>query len=208
MAFKINLHNRALQLILIICLTSGVVTGGYTREGKKAVDYVNVFTGTSNSRWMLGPYAGVPYGMVQLGPDNQESGWMAGYDYSIMNVTGFSHIHAWTRAGLMVIPAMQDFTNSDGAASKPYRGAGAGFHSRILKETEKGSPGYYSCELYDADCKAELTATTHCGFHRYTFKTQDDARILMSIKCTTGVNFSQYLPAIIQLTMFIFSRQS
>ena len=185
MAFKINLRNRALQLILIICLTSGVVTGGYTREGKKAVDYVNVFTGTSNSRWMLGPYAGVPYGMVQLGPDNQESGWMAGYDYSIMNVTGFSHIHAWTRAGLMVIPAIQDFTNSDGAASKPYRGAGAGFHSRILKETEKGSPGYYSCELYDADCKAELTATTHCGFHRYTFKNQDDARILMVLNFPT-----------------------
>lgn len=146
---------------------------------KQPVDYVNVFTGTSNSRWMLGPYAGVPYGMVQLGPDNQESGWMAGYDYSIMNVTGFSHIHAWTMAGLMVMPATQDFTKDNGASSKAYRGAGAGFHSRIMKETENASPGYYSCELYDADCKAELTATTHCGFHKYTFKAKDDVRILL-----------------------------
>jgi putative alpha-1,2-mannosidase len=32
--------------------------------------------GTSNSRWMLGPYACVPFGMVQLGPDNQGDGWM------------------------------------------------------------------------------------------------------------------------------------
>ena len=147
---------------------------------KTPADYVNVFTGTSNSRWMLGPYAGVPYGMVQLGPDNQESGWMAGYDYSIMNVTGFSHIHAWTMAGLMVMPQTQDFTIDNGASSKAYRGAGAGFHSRIFKETEIASPGYYSCELYDADCKAELTATTHCGFHKYTFnKDIENARILL-----------------------------
>lgn len=46
---------------------------------KRPVDYVDVFTGTSNSRAMLGPYAGVPYGMVQLGPDNQDEGWMGGY---------------------------------------------------------------------------------------------------------------------------------
>lgn len=151
------------------------------RNHREPVDYVNLFTGTSNSRWMLGPYAGVPYGMVQLGPDNQESAWMAGYEYSIMNVTGFSHIHAWTMAGLMVMPATQDFTKDHGASSKPYRGAGAGFHSRIVKETEKASPGYYTCDLYDADCKAELTATTHCGFHKYTFKENDNVRILLTL---------------------------
>lgn len=168
-------------LILVVIGFHGFTT--YSQ--KKPVDYVNVFTGTSNSRWMLGPYAGVPYGMVQLGPDNQESGWMAGYDYSIMNVTGFSHLHAWTMAGLMVMPATQDFTKDNGASSKAYRGAGAGFHSRILKETEKASPGYYSCELYDADCKAELTASTHCGFHKYTFKAKDNVRILLALNFPT-----------------------
>ena len=158
---------------------------GFGQPKREPVDFVNVFTGTSNSRWMLGPYVGVPYGMIQLGPDNQESSWMAGYDYSIMNVTGFSHIHAWTMAGLMVMPATQDFTKENGASSKPYRGAGAGFHSRILKESEKASPGYYSCELYDADCKAELTASTHCGFHKYTFSANDNARILLVLNFPT-----------------------
>ena len=115
--------------IILLCVTLFALSNnsiGQTR--REPVDYVNVFTGTSNSRWMLGPYAGVPYGMVQLGPDNQESGWMAGYEYSIMNVTGFSHLHAWTMAGLMVMPATQDFTKENGASSKAYRGAGAGFH--------------------------------------------------------------------------------
>ena len=130
---------------------------------KKPVDYVDLFTGTSNSRWMLGPYASVPYGMVELGPDNQASGWMGGYEYSLMNVSGFSHIHAWTMSGLRIMPAMQDFTKDDGAPDRPYKGASAGYHSRIDKATEKASPGYYSCFLYDANCKAEMTATTRCG---------------------------------------------
>jgi len=146
---------------------------------------------------MLGPYAGVPYGMVQLGPDNQESGWMAGYEYSLMNVTGFNHIHAWTMSGLMVMPSTQDFTKDNGASSKPYRGATAGFHSRILKETEKASPGYYSCELYDADCKAELTASTHCGFHKYTFNADKEANILLVLNIPTeyGNYYKDYIHA-------------
>jgi len=164
-------------LYVLLIAFAGFVSGENKTE---PVDYVNIFTGTSNSRWMLGPYAGVPYGMVQLGPDNQESAWMAGYEYSISNVTGFSHLHAWTMAGLMVMPAIQDFTKESGASSRPYYGANAGYHSRILKETEKASPGYYTCDLYDAHCKAELTATTHCGFHKYTsYKTESDMRILL-----------------------------
>ena len=174
-----------LILTLFIFGWIGFCYPAYAQSSRNPVDYVNVFTGTSNSRWMLGPYTAVPYGMVQLGPDNQEEGWMSGYDYSIMNVTGFSHIHAWTMAGLMVMPATQDFTKENGASSKAYRGAGSGFHSRIYKETEKASPGYYSCELYDADCKAELTASTHCGFHKYTFKAKEDVRILLILNFPT-----------------------
>ena len=152
-----------------------------SKPSKQPVEYVDVFTGTSNSRWMLGPYASVPYGMVELGPDNQASGWMGGYEYSIMNVSGFSHIHAWTMSGLRIMPAMQDFTKTDGAPDRPYMGASAGYHSRIEKSREKASPGYYSCFLYDAHCKAEMTATTRCGFHKYTFDKAGEARIILSL---------------------------
>jgi predicted alpha-1,2-mannosidase len=166
---------------IFLALSIAGLAGCKPSSSKLPVDYVDVFTGTSNSRWMLGPYASVPYGMVQLGPDNQESGWMGGYEYSIMNVSGFSHIHAWTMSGLRVMPAMQDFTKSDGAADKPYRGASSGYHSRIEKSTEKASPGYYSCYLYDANCKAEMTATTRCGFHKYTFQKEGNARIILDL---------------------------
>ena len=173
-----------MKVIFLIFCFSLFNLAGYavpSKAPKQPVDYVDVFTGTSNSRWMLGPYASVPYGMVELGPDNQASGWMGGYEYSIMNVSGFSHIHAWTMSGLRIMPAMQDFTKTDGAPDRPYYGASAGYHSRIEKSTEKASPGYYSCFLYDAHCKAEMTATTRCGFHKYTFDKAGEARIILSL---------------------------
>lgn len=145
-------------------------------------DYVDMFVGTSNSRAMLGPYATVPYSLVQVGPDNQEHGWMGGYEYSIMNITGFSHIHAWAMAGLMVMPATANFTNKLGMVAYPYRGAGAGFHSRFMRETEKAEPGYYSAFLYDAGCKAEIAASTRCAFHQYTFDNDySDARMMLRL---------------------------
>ena len=57
------------------------------KERKSAVDYVDMFIGTSNSRWMLGPYAQEPFGMVQLGPDNQGNVWMGGYEYAIGSIS-------------------------------------------------------------------------------------------------------------------------
>ena len=78
-----------------LCLVSGIVLAGLLQdraEAKEPVDYVDCFVGTSNSRWMLGPYAGRPFGTVQLGPDNQNEGWMAGYEYAISNVSGFSFL--------------------------------------------------------------------------------------------------------------------
>jgi len=173
-----------MRFTLLLLLGCSVLLTGCTLPITKSVqpaDQADLFVGTSNSRWMLGPYATVPYGMVQLGPDNQQSGWMGGYEYSVMNVSGFSHLHAWTMSGLRVMPAMQDFTKTDGAADRPYRGSSAGYHSRIEKNTEVARPGYYSCYLYDAYCKAEMTATTHCGFHKYTFDREGSGRIILSL---------------------------
>jgi predicted alpha-1,2-mannosidase len=160
-----------------------------SRAEREPVDYVDPLIGTSNSRWMLGPYAGVPFGMVQLGPDNQGPGWMSGYEYSIANVTGFSHIHAWTMGGLLLMPSTLDLTVRDGAVDKPYRGANAGYHSRILKETETATPGYYAVHLYDPDVRAEMTATTRSGFLRFTYPETKDARLLVDLEFPSEYGF-------------------
>lgn len=148
---------------------------------QRPTDYVDCFIGTSNSRWMLGPYAQLPFGMVQVGPDNQGDRWMGGYEYAINSVSGFSHLHAWTMGGLMMMPATADLALVNPSPDAPYKGANAGYHSRILKETEKARPGYYAVELYDHKVKVELTATTRCGFHRYVFPKCKSSRILIDL---------------------------
>ncbi len=166
---------------MIFILAALAMSMSLNSKEKEAVDYVDMFIGTSNSRWMLGPYAQVPFGMVQLGPDNQGNVWMGGYEYSINNISGFSHIHAWTMGGLMMMPTTADLALGNPSTDSPYQGANAGYHSRILKESEQASPGYYSAFLYDHQVKAEMTATTHCGVHRYTFPERKESRILIDL---------------------------
>lgn len=152
---------------------------------KEPVDYVDCFIGTSNSRWMLGPYAQMPFGMVQIGPDNQGNNWMGGYEYSNNSVSGFSHIHAWTMGGLMMMPTTADLSLSNPSPDSPFRGANSGYHSRILKETEKASPGYYEVELYDHKVKVALTATTRCSFQKYIYPECNESRILIDLQFPT-----------------------
>ncbi len=78
------------EALLVLILFAGKFTAA--QDDRKPVDWVDVFIGTSNSRWMLGPYATAPFGMIQLGPDNQGYVWMSGYDYAINSISGFSHI--------------------------------------------------------------------------------------------------------------------
>lgn len=154
-------------------------------EKTEPVDYVDCFIGSSNSRWMLGPYAQMPFGMVQIGPDNQGDRWMGGYEYAINSVSGFSHIHAWTMGGLRMMPTTLDLTITNPGPDAPYKGANAGYHTRILKETEKAFPGYYEVELYDHKVKASMTATTRCSFQKYIYPKASESRIMIDLQFPT-----------------------
>lgn len=149
---------------------------------KEPVDYVDPFIGTSNSRWMLGPYATLPFGMVQLGPDNQGDHWMGGYEYAINSVMGFSHIHAWTMGGLRIMPTTIDLVTEDRPTDAPYKGAQAGYHSRIHKDTEKASPGYYEVFLYDHEVLARMTVGKRSGFMNFTFPKREESRVLIDLQ--------------------------
>jgi len=169
---------KFLFFFLLICTS---FSNKLFSAGKEPVDYVDCFIGTSNSRWMLGPYAQVPFGMVQIGPDNQGNNWMGGYEYSNNSVSGFSHIHAWTMGGLMMMPTTNELATSNPSPDSPFRGANSGYHSRILKETEKARPGYYEVELYDQKVKVAITATTRCSFQKYIFPECNESRILIDL---------------------------
>ncbi len=64
------MNSRQISSYILILLTLPFTL--ISAKPKEPVDYVDMFIGTSNSRWMLGPYAQEPFGMVQLGPDNHQ----------------------------------------------------------------------------------------------------------------------------------------
>ncbi len=142
-------------------------------------DYVDTKMGTAHSRWMIAPGPWMPFSMVKLSPDNQNSGWQAGYDPIFETIGGFSHIHEWTMAGLLLMPTNGPLITNVGDENKPDKG----YRSRLNTETEEALVGYYKAELTDYNILAELTSTTRCGFQRYTFpKNKKDSRILVDLQ--------------------------
>lgn len=172
---KINLM---VVLALVLGLNSGLVVAGRS-SNKKPVDYVDPMLGTSSSRWMLYPGPSMPFGMVKLSPDNGIQAWKkAGYEYSIENIAGFSHIHSWMMQGLLMMPTVGELLIDPGNPGYPDKG----YRSRYSHNKEVATPGYYAVTLEDYNIRAELTTTTRAGFQRYTFPKTDDAHILFDLK--------------------------
>lgn len=163
--------------LLVSCTLHAKDNPALLQQGKRPIDYVDPFIGTSNSRWMQFPGPSMPFGMVQLSPDNQDQGWKGGYDYHINSITGFSHIHSWTMAGLLVMPATGELQIEPGTEKQPWKG----YRSLYRKENEVSRVGYYSVFLDDYKVKAELTSTTRVGVHRYTFPKNYRSRILFDL---------------------------
>lgn len=148
--------------------------------------YVDTRIGTAHSRWMIAPGPWMPFSMVKLSPDNQNAGWQAGYQPTFESVGCFSHIHEWTMGGLGMMPTNGALKTVVGDELNPD----SGYRSRIDKATEEAPLGYYKIKLTDYDILAELTATTHCGFQRYTFPSdRDSARILFDLQIPTEYDY-------------------
>lgn len=130
------------------------------------------------------PHAAMPFGMVELAPDNATSG--PGYFSTLPFVVGFSHTHKNGGGGcdfqdisFMPIPdsvwnvSQQKYPNLRSSVSHD---AGA----------EHWEPGYYSLKLPDYRIQAELSATSRCGMHRYTYPNRMPARLAIDLNfgCT------------------------
>lgn len=126
--------------------------------------YVNPFIGTGAVDNSLSgnnyPGATVPFGMVQLSPDTREApDWAqaSGYDYNDSIIYGFSHTRlSGTGASDLIDILFLPVTELRR-------------QSRFTHEEEYAVPGYYKVHLLDNDIQAELTTTTRCGLHRYTY---------------------------------------
>jgi putative alpha-1,2-mannosidase len=120
-------------------------------------------------------------------------GWghCSGYHFPDNVINGFSHTHVQGTGGgdlgdVLLMPVVEGKNWSWDAGTPPplaemqaeflgpdsgwvFDSDVAGYRSFFSHEQEVCRPGYYSVFLQTPGVKAELTATTRCGMHRYSY---------------------------------------
>ncbi len=179
-------HSGKGIVALIGLVVFGMVSAGCTKQEKTPADYVNLFIGTGGHGHTY-PGVALPHGLVQLSPDTRISGWDAcsGYHYDDTKLIGFSHTHlSGTGIGdygdILFLPV----TGNPQAILPNGEDQEPRFGSVFSHQGETAYPGYYSVVLESYNIKAELTATAHAGFHRYTFPTSEDAGLIIDLTTT------------------------
>jgi len=142
--------------------------------------WVNPFSGTEGTGHTF-PGPCVPFGMVQPGPDNQETGWdyTSGYQYRDNHLLGFSQ----TRMSGTGLPELGDILLLPQADAETRRE-----DATYDKASEEASPGYYTVTLADG-VSVELTCTERVALHRYRFP-GDSARVLIDLQ--HGLRFQNH----------------
>ncbi len=172
----------------IFCaLMSAVLVACSSVNETAPIDYVNPFLGTATlwepedlgyvrtweqRTWGAEIYPGatLPNAMVQCSPVTQfRSG--AGYQYEDSVIYGFSHTNKghWNLLHVPVLPVTGEVAPSD-------------YCSGYSHERESASPGYYQVYLDRYGVDVELTVTPRCAYHRYTYRADDDKRVLVDIR--------------------------
>jgi predicted alpha-1,2-mannosidase len=184
------INKRVLLIFVLICIPSLLVAGIPKKKQRPAdkdtslVDFVNPFVGTEgDGNTFPGPSA--PFGMVQIGPDTDDSLWAtaSGYEYSDKSIIGFSMTHL-SGTG---IPDLGDFLFMPNIG-RPLLAEGtkqdpdSGHRQRYSHSDEQASPGYYQVRLQDSGINVELTCTERAGLMRFTFPASDSAFVLTDLK--------------------------
>ena len=151
-------------------------------------DLVNPFIGTGagpGGSINLFPGPSMPFGMVQLSPDTESSGY--GYHYYQRNIQGFSMTH-------MSGPGCNNegdvfFTATTGAVHTQIKN----FQSTYSHAMESAMPGYYQVKLLRWGINTQLTASNRCGVAKFTFPAGKQANILIPISHTLNYTVASHV---------------
>lgn len=172
---KMNKKYRCLLAVLAGVAAYGCVSSDKDASAEDLSKYVDPMIGTDFTGNTY-PGAQVPFGMVQLSPDNGLPGWdrISGYFYPDSTIAGFSHTHlSGTGAGdlydISFMPIVRPAAVGEGTL---------GVFSYFSHDREDAEAGYYRVHLDTYDIDVELTATPRCGVQRYSFPKGDGAVLL------------------------------
>lgn len=132
--------------------------------------------------------ANVPFGAIQVGPQNIHKGWdwCSGYHYSDSVIIGFSHTHlsgtgCADLGDVLLMPYTGEVRTARGEQDH-IEGTASSYYSHA---NEQVAPGYYAL-LMDNGVKAEMTATERVGLHRFTYPAGEAHRLLINLKEGNG----------------------
>lgn len=149
-------------------------------------DYVNPFMGTT-TLWEaedLGyvptrgirasgaetfPGASMPNAMVQVSPVTKyRSG--SGYMYEGTSIYGFCHtaMGHWALCHMPILPASGEIDPMN-------------YDSPFNHDNESARPGYYQVYLQKYGVNAELTSTLRCAYHKYTYDSSKDKKLILDM---------------------------
>ena len=183
MTFQNN-KNSFTKYSLLLLLCAGI--NGYS-SAQKLTQYVDPLIGSGgHGHVFVG--ASVPFGAVQLGPNNIYKGWdwCSGYHYSDSLIIGFSHLHLsgtgiGDLADVLIMPVTGEVKLNKGRQEFPHNG----YLSTFSHKNEIAKPGYYSVKM-DNGVAVALTASERVGFHQYRFPKGKDAHVIIDLK--EGIN--------------------
>ena len=172
-------------LVLVVILTASCKINTNKNHNYETlfVNHVDPFIGTGGHGHTY-PGATVPFGMLQVSPDNGISGWdwCSGYHYSDSIISGFSHLHLsgtgiGDLADILFMPTNKKVDLTVKTTSRdqlPYK-------SSYSHANEKATPGSYQVFLEDPKINVELTSSQRTAFHKYTFAKNDKQSLIIDL---------------------------
>ncbi|PBI87124.1 Glycosyl hydrolase family 92 [Flavobacterium sp. ACN2] len=172
-----------LSLTVILTASCKINVDKNQHKQSFATNYVDPFIGTGGHGHTY-PGATVPFGMLQVSPDNGVSSWdwCSGYHYSDSIVSGFSHLHLsgtgiGDLADILFMPTNKKLDLTAKAASRDF----LPYKSKYNHVNEKAIPGYYQVFLEDPKINVELTSTQRTAYHKYTYNNNDTQSVIVDL---------------------------
>ena len=180
------MKQTCLFIVWMLLLSLFAVKPG-TAQSQKLTRFVDPLIGSGgHGHVFVG--ASVPFGAVQLGPNNIYKGWdwCSGYHYSDSLLIGFSHLHLsgtgiGDLADVLFMPVTGEVKLDKGRQEFPHNG----YLTTFSHKNEIARPGYYSVKM-DNGVAVELTASERVGFHQYQFPKGKEAHLIIDLK--EGIN--------------------
>jgi len=170
----------AVLVLLSSCKHKENVTEKRTTSNIKFVD---PFIGTGGHGHTY-PGATVPFGMLQVSPDNGISkwDWCSGYHYTDSITIGFSHLHlSGTGIGDLNDIRFMPINKKVDLSKKITSRDDIPFKSSYSHKKEAATAGYYSVDLLDHNIKAELTASLRTANHKYSYAKEDEQSVIVDL---------------------------